>query len=187
MACEPEGFGGPRGILQGVGDLGDPTGSGDLSGGLRGLMGWDPVGWGSLDVSEGPRGILQGPGDPMVWGDPAGSGDLGVPLGICGGGGVPGGLGCLEDPAGSGLQGCAVTWQNGGWGAARLGAQQGLGNPHGIGSPCGFWGARGTPRVLGSLEDLTRSGGVYLPLTPPARSGVTSPPRAAGSGQPLWG
>ena len=46
------GFEGPGGILQGVRGLGDPmgwgntAGSGDLSNGLRGLMGGDPVGSG---------------------------------------------------------------------------------------------------------------------------------------------
>lgn len=41
---EPNGFGGPRGILQGGGGLGDVAGSGGLGGGLRGPVGWDPVG-----------------------------------------------------------------------------------------------------------------------------------------------
>lgn len=62
---EPNGFGGPRGILQGGGCLGHPAGSGDLGGGLRGPVGWDPVGCKGLTILEGAREILQGLGDSM--------------------------------------------------------------------------------------------------------------------------
>lgn len=161
----PGGFGGPRGILQGMGG----------------------------GQSEGPSGVW----GPWQW--PEGS-DRGRPCGVWG---VWGSLG---DPVGLGhSRGPSRVW--GPWGALRSLGEGDPGGPWGFGvleGPCRVGGpgvcseVGGPSRVweppqgwetlqgLGSLEDL--AGGVYRGVCcQHPQCGVTSPPKAAGLGQPLWG